>query len=441
MIDERGLPANADAERLVLGATLLGDSYGEVAAVLSADDFSVEKHRVIFNRIGEIANRGDHVDRVTLANELMRLGELEKVDGLSYLSRLDEGLPQMFSLDAYLRIVKEASVRRRAIVQCYATAERIAAGGGADTIAEAERTLRDLSGEVSERKRLSTVGEIIGALGGMDAFLSPEKTEPGVPFPWAKVNEWITGSGFLPGQLITLAARTGGGKTAAADQIAECAAANGHGVALFSLEMQKREVAERMACSRAKVDGRKFKNGFASREERKRVGVAAAELADMPLFIDDTSASTVSQIYSAVRRLMIEQPVKLVVVDYLQIMRPVGRFDKRADAVGSCVRELKNMAMELGVCVLVLSQFNRDNKEGGRRPQLSDLKETSEIEQASNLIVFLHSDADPGNTAHVLETEWIIAKQRNGPVGMLPLLFHRPYVRFGESMEDFAVAA
>lgn len=448
MIDtsELGLPANIDAERLILGAVVTRpDLYPLASAVLEAGDFILEKHQRIYERAGAVIARGDHLDLVTLANALKDAGELEACDGLSYLASLNDGLPEIFSIDAYVRIVREKSVSRRAIEACDRTIKRLMASARGNSPVEdiqaAERVLRDLSVSGADQNSLKSVSEIIESLdGGLDAFLNPQRSAgPVVPLPWASVNDGLTRGGLRPGQLVTLAARTSGGKSAAALQIAENTAQMGKTAAVFTLEMSAEETLERMAASRARVDSRRWQAGYADRAEQKRIYEATLDLSAMPLFIDDSTTATLAAITAALRKLQAKQAIDLVIVDYLQIMRATGRFEKRADEVSGTARGLKLLAREFRVPVLMLSQFNRDGKAGDRPPQLSDLKESSEIEQASDKVIFLHSKYDPANSDDVINVDFIIAKQRNGPTASLPLQFHRPFVRFGESHLDFEV--
>src|SRR5437016_5808631 len=274
---EKGLPSNVDAERFVLGSILLDDSqFIQVAGMLEADDFSLEKHRRIFQRMGELNARGERVDRVTLANELMRYSELESCDGLSYLVSLDDGLPRIFNLDIYSRIVIDKAILRRIIFTSHNLMNQCVVGEeDPEQILEgAEESLLKL-GEARVKLGLASPAQIIEDYqGGLNAFLDPSKRIKGVSTGFAKLDE-MTG-GLHGGELIILAARPSMGKTALALNIAQHVAARlDQTVAVFSLEMSKESLLTRLLCATARVDSQKFRSGYLNSEERQRLQVAA----------------------------------------------------------------------------------------------------------------------------------------------------------------------
>ena len=328
---DKGLPSNVDAERFVLGSILLNDSlYIQAAGELQPGDFSLEKHRRIFSRMGELNERGEHIDRVTVANELMRFNELESCDGLSYLVSLDDGLPQILNIDAYIRIVKDKAVLRRIIFASQHLMNRCLMGEEEpdEILAGAEETLLKL-GEDRVKSGLVSPRQVIDEYqGGLNAFLDPSKRVKGISTGFTKLDEKT--SGLHAGDLFILAARPSMGKTALALNIAQHVATKvKRTVAVFSLEMSKESLLTRMLCATARVDSQKFRAGYLSADERKRLQAAASSLVEAPLFIDDTAGIHLMDIHAKLRRTKAEHGLGLVIIDYLQLMSGRGRFENR----------------------------------------------------------------------------------------------------------------
>src|SRR5438552_2742864 len=329
---EKGLPANLDAERFVLGSILLDDSYFiQTAGALDADDFSIEKHRRIFTRMAEIHARGERVDRVTLANELMTRGQLEACDGLSYLVSLDDGLPQTFNIESYIRIVKDKAILRKIIFASQNLMNRCISSDEepSQILAGAEETLLKL-GESQVKSGLMSPAQIINEYeGGLNTFLDPSKRIKGISTGFTKLDE-MTG-GLHAGELIILAARPSMGKTAFALNIAQHVATRlEKSVAVFSLEMSKESLLTRMLCATARVDSQRFRSGYLTQEERRKLHAALAELTESPLYIDDSAGLHLMDMHAKLRRLKSERgKIGLVVVDYLQLMSGRGRYENR----------------------------------------------------------------------------------------------------------------
>ena len=270
---EKGLPTNVDAERFVLGSILLDDSfYIQSAGTLEVNDFSLEKHRRIFKRMGDVYERGEKIDRITIANELMKFGELESCDGLSYLVSLDDGLPQIPNVDAYIRLVKDKAILRSIIFASQHMINRcmMAEEAPDEILAGAEETLLKL-GEAQVKSGLLNPDEILqGYEGGISAFLDPSKRVKGVSTGFLKLDEYT--GGMHGGDLFILAGRPSMGKTAFALNIAQhVALKNKQTVAVFSLEMSKESLLTRMLCAAARVDSQRFRTGYLSQEERRRL--------------------------------------------------------------------------------------------------------------------------------------------------------------------------
>ncbi|HUI55787.1 MAG TPA: replicative DNA helicase [Bryobacteraceae bacterium] len=439
---EKGLPTNVDAERFVLGSILLDDSlYVQAAGTLEADDFSLEKHRRIFARMGQLQERGEKIDRITVANELMKFNELEACDGLSYLVSLDDGLPQIPNLDSYIRIVKDKAVLRRIIFASQHMMNRCLLGEEepGEILAGAEETLLKL-GEARVRAGLLNPDQILQDYeGGISAFLDPSKRIKGISTGFTKLDEYT--GGMHAGDLIIIAGRPSMGKTALALNIAQHVAMKlKQTVAAFSLEMSKESLLTRMLCAAARVDSQRFRAGYLTQEERRKLNHALHELVEAPLFIDDTAGVHLMDIHAKLRRLKAEREVKLVIIDYLQLMTARGRFENRNQEVSALSRGLKLLAKELNVPIMVLSQLSRavENRQGDHRPQLSDLRESGSIEQDADVVGFIFREEVYRRDREDLRglAELIVAKQRNGPVGTVNLVFLHAQTKFENRAED-----
>jgi replicative DNA helicase len=439
---QKGLPANLDSERYVLGSILLDSSlFIQVAATLDSGDFSLEKHRRIFQRMADLHERGEKIDRITLANELMKHNQLESVDGLSYLVTLDEGLPHIYNLDSYVRIVKDKSVLRRLILVSQQTIDRCLMGEEEpdEILAGAEETLLKL-GESNAKAGLVTPAEILDQFsGGINAFLDPSKRVRGLSTGFKRFDE-MTG-GLHPGELVILAGRPSMGKTALALNMAHHAAAKlGKTVAVFSLEMSKESLLTRLLCASARVDSQRFRLGYLDMEERRRLQASATELFEAPLYIDDTSGSNLLDMHAKLRRLQAERPLGLVVLDYLQLMSGRGRYENRVQEISSLSRGLKMLAKELNVPMLVLSQLSRapETRPGDHRPQLSDLRESGSIEQDADVVAFIFREEFYKPEREDLRgvAELLLSKQRNGPTGKIQLVFLHQLTKFENRLAD-----
>jgi replicative DNA helicase len=439
---ERGLPVAPDAERFVLGSIMLdGELFVQAAGVVEADDFSIEKHRRIFRRMGDLHSRDERIDRITVANELMKFSELESCDGLSYLISLDDGLPAAPNIDSYVRIVKEKAVLRRIIFTSQGLMNRCLLGeeDSREILSAAEESFLKV-GEARVQAGLISAGSILNNYeGGINAFLDPARRRKGLSTGFTRLDE-MTG-GLHGGDLFMLAARPSQGKTALALNIAQFASLRlKERVAIFSLEMSKESLLTRMMCATARVDSQRFRAGYLSHDERRKLQHAMAEIAEAPLFIDDGEIDLM-QLHSKLRRLKSEQGrLGLVIVDYLQLMRSRGRYQSRENEVSALSRGMKLLAKELDVPMLVLSQLSRavETRAGDHRPQLSDLRESGSLEQDSDVVGFIFREEVYKRDREDLRglAELIVAKQRNGPVGTVNLVFLNSQTKFENRAED-----
>jgi replicative DNA helicase len=444
---EKGLPANIDAERFILGSVLLDASrFIEIAGVVAQEDFALEKHRRIFLRMFELHERGEKIDRITVAEELMRHNELESVDGLGYLVSLDDGMPRIANLDSYIKIVKDKATLRRIIHASQHMMNRALMGEEepADILAGAGETLLKL-GEARQEKGLMTPLDVIKAYqGGLNAFLDPSKRIKGISSGFTKLDE-MTG-GMHSGELIILAARPSMGKTAFALNIAwHVATRLFQPVAIFSLEMSQESLLTRMLCAAARVDSQRFRTGYLNEQERQKLRQAANQMVEAPIYIDDTAGANLMDMHAKLRRMKQGgQQLGLVVVDYLQLMSSKGRSENRNQEVSQISRGLKLMSKELDCPFLVLSQLSRatETRVGDHRPQLSDLRESGSIEQDADLVGFIFREEVYKRDREDLHgiAELILAKQRNGPIGTVPLVFLHNQTRFENRAEDLGDA-
>src|SRR3984893_923752 len=439
---EKGLPCNLDAERFVLGSILMDDShFVQVAGTIEGDDFSLEKHRRIFQRMGELNNRGERIDRVTLANELLRYNELESCDGLSYLVSLDDGLPRIFNLDSYVRIVKDKSILRRIIFTSQHLMNRCMAGeeDPQQILAGAEESLLKL-GDSQSKSGLASPAQVIQEYqGGLNAFLDPSKRIKGISTGYTKLDE-MTG-GLHGGELIILAARPSMGKTALALNIAQHVATRlNETVAVFSLEMSKESLLTRLLCASARVDSQRFRAGYLNQDERRKLQTTTDQVVEAPLFIDDTAGASLMEMHAGLRRLQQQRKLGLVGGDYLQLMSGRGRCENRSQEISTISRGMKLLAKELNVPMLVLSQLSRapETRQGDHRPQLSDLRESGSIEQDADLVAFIFREEvyKPNDESLRGLAELIVAKQRNGPTGKVNLVFLKEFTKFENRTND-----
>lgn len=450
---EHGLPANIDAEKSILGAILLDNmNYSEAAEKLRADDFSLDSHRRIFGRMGELIDSGHHVDIVTLANELARNKEIEAIGGVAYLAGLTEGLPRRLNIEEYVRIVKDKSLLRQLMTICSTAIARAAdqSETALDVLNAAESSLM----EVSERgvsQGFSGIAEIVSrSFGSIDNLYKQGREVTGLETHFVDFDKAT--SGLQPSDLIIIAARPSMGKTAWAINIAQNAGTKGGKVvAVFSLEMSKESLLRRMLASQAFVDQRKIQTGFLPREDHEKLTRALEDLVESKIYIDDTAGVSLAEMRAKARRLRQQQgALDLIVVDYLQLMSAgipgTGRkFENRTQEVSTISRGLKALAKELSVPVIALSQLSRASEQrgGDKKPMLSDLRESGSIEQDADLVCFIHresyynkdenGDEDPESKG---KAEIIIAKQRNGPTCTVHLAYISEFTRFENLAHD-----
>lgn len=429
MLDEQLLPTDIDAERLMLGTFLSRpESLANGIGLLEPECFSVERHKRIYAAMRQLFESGKQIDRLTVAHVLIDRGQIGH-DGLSYLSDLDSGLGPIFDGDHLLSRLKELSLRRRMIRMCHKLAEEWSDQGleASDLVGRAQTAWNDLDAPEARKRAFMRFGEIVREE-GFDSLLRPPDVL--TKSPWPQLNRLV--SGFRNGQLIIMAARPGIGKSAMLMQCAIGAARAGVGVAVFSLEMSRLELASRMLSVGSGVN---MRAEYHDSEQRDRIIATASWLDSLPLWIDDTTGCTVPAIEAALRRMTAKNPIGMVVVDYLQLMETVSRRENRTQEITQISRGLKLAAKKFNVPFLVAAQLNRASEAEKRRPQLHDLRESGSVEQDADVVIFIHpTEKLPQNVAQPVEV--IVAKQRNGPRGKVTLTFAGELVRFEERIED-----
>ncbi len=438
MSDEipRTLPHNLDAERSVLGAILIRNEAINAATILiDSDDFFRAAHRVIFDKMVSLSERGQAIDLVTLVEELGRSGQLEEVGGAAYVAALTDGVPRATNVEHYARIIKEKSTRRRLIVSANRILTDAYSGEDeADLLLDAaERQIFEIADD-SVRSGFVPLADLVrSSFSTIEALQSQKGLVTGVPTGFTELDEMT--SGLQPSDLVIVAARPSMGKTSFVLNIAQYVGSRPEKmtVGFFSLEMSKEQLFMRLLTSEARIDAHKFRGGYLSDRDWGRLSEALGVLSDARIFIDDTASIGVLEMRAKARRLKAEHGLHLIVVDYVQLMQGRGRFENRQLEIASISRSLKALAKELHVPVIALSQLSRaPDTRADHRPLLSDLRESGSLEQDADVVLFIYrpavykdKDEEDDGIAEI-----IIGKQRNGPIGTVQLAFINEFTRF-----------
>ena len=430
-------PHNLEAERAVLGAILLEPvMIPRAIELLAPDEFYKEGHRKIYAAMVRLFERSEPADVLTVAEELKRAGELDEVGGQATLATLMEEATVATQFAAYAQIVRDKAQLRELIRVARELTEH-----GFDE-SEDVRALVDRAEQmvfrIAERrlhKSAVPVREILTrTIEHIETLYRRKEHITGVATGFRELDRLT--AGFQKADFVIIAGRPSMGKTAFALNIAqEAAVTGGRAVLIFSLEMAKEQLVQRLLCSEARVDSHRVRTGYLEAADWKRIGVAAGRLADAPLFIDDTANLSVLEARAKARRIRAEHGLELVVIDYLQLMQGRWRAENRQQEISEISRSLKALAKELEVPVVALSQLSRalEARGGDASPRLSDLRESGALEQDADVIVFLHRPGlykeNPSDVEKNL-TDVIIGKQRNGPTDKVQLVFKPEYTRF-----------
>ena len=430
-------PHNLDAERNVLGSLILNPNYcDEVVLIVRPDDFYVEAHRKLFAHVLEMHDSGKRIDATLLVERLRQKGDLEAVGGAAALADIVQSVPVAAHAVYYAKILREKAMLRDMI---FASTEilrdaydpTLEAEG---LVAKAEERIFAIHDKRSNDQVASINDVLLQAFDAIDKRM--QGAAGGTPTGFVDLDE-MTG-GLHGSELIILAARPSMGKTALAMNIAENVALKANVTTLFvSLEMSRQELAQRMLCSHGKINGKKFRSQTLSGDDRGKLVQAASALSKAPLFIDDSPSRTVTEIAALARRMRRRSNLGFIAIDYLQLIEPDNPKDPRQEQVAKIARRLKGMARELHVPVLCLAQLNRQAEAAKEsRPKLSHLRESGAIEQDADVVMFIHRD-EYGLSREEAEkqgvqgkADLIIAKQRNGPVGDVSLVWRQDYTTF-----------
>lgn len=428
-------PHSLEAEQSVLGAMLIDQEAASlVAGLLKSQHFYRESHRQIYEAMIALYVGNQPIDLITVSDVLTQKGQLEQVGGVPYLTLLASLVPSSSTAGNYAQIVLNKAILRDLIgaasqisASCYQQEEV------EGVLEEAERLIFRLSQSRAKRD-FEAMPEIVAEVYRQIAQMVKNKgTVAGLPTGYRQLDQLT--SGLQPSDLIIVAARPSVGKTAFALNLAQNVAIRQRvPVGFFSLEMGKEQLAMRMLCSEAGVDGQKLRTGFLDASDWAKISDASDALSESPIYVDDTPAISVMEMRSKARRLKLEKDVGLIIVDYLQLMRYGARTDSRQQEVAEITRGLKALARELHVPLIALAQLSRRAEEReGKRPGLSDLRESGEIEQAADLVAFLYREDyydQESQNRNVIEV--IVGKHRNGPVGTVKMAFLRHMQRYAD---------
>ena len=429
-------PQSLEAEESLLSALLLdAGTLNEIADLLSAEDFYRSAHRKIFTAVIELWNKNEPIDLVTLTNILRAKGHLEEIGGATYLASILDSVPMAVNAQHYAKIIHDKASLRRLIERTHSITRRCFEDSGdvAEVIDFAQRSIFEISQDKA-KPAFHHIGHIIeGNIDSLEERQGQKSLVTGVPTGFLKMDEMT--AGLQKADLIILAARPSMGKTALALNIARNAAIEANiPVAVFSLEMSKEQLSMRMLCAEARVDSSRLRSGFITRDDWRRITDAAGVLSTAPIYIDDSPDISTMSIRATGRRLKLDKDIGLIIIDYLQLMRSSSSAERRDLEISEISRSLKALAKELELPVLALSQLNRRLEErSDKHPQLSDLRESGALEQDADVVAFIYRDEvynKDENNPNRGKAEILLAKQRNGPVGMVLLTFLNAYTRF-----------
>jgi replicative DNA helicase len=431
---ERMPPHDVAAEQCALGGMLLSkDAISDVIEVIRAGDHYRPAHQIVHEAILDLYARGEPADAITVANELGRRGELPRIGGAPYLHTLIASVPTAANAGYYARIVRERAILRR-LVEAGTRIVQMGYAGEADADDLVDRAQAEVYAVTDRRiaEDYHSLSEIMpGALDEIEAIGAHGGGLTGVPTGFADLDALT--NGLHPGQMVVIAARPAVGKSALALDFARAATIrSGLPTVLFSLEMGRNEITMRLLAAEARVPMNLMRTGQLSDDDWARLARRMSEVVDAPLFIDDSPNMSMMEIRAKCRRLKQRHDLKMVIIDYLQLMSSPKRVESRQQEVSEMSRSLKLLAKELEVPVVALSQLNRGPEQRqDKKPMLSDLRESGSIEQDADVVILLHrEDAYEKESPRAGEADLIVAKHRNGPTATVTVAFQGHYSRF-----------
>jgi replicative DNA helicase len=432
-------PHNLEAEQSVLGAILLSDRSLYALVIeegLRPEDFYREHHGAVYEAMLALYNESEPVDVLTVIDRLRQMGKLEQIGGRASVDELTGIVPAAGHARRYAQIVRENALLRRLLAASYQIQESVLDHQAAprELVEQAERAMLEVARDDRQQDFRSINDVLHDELDKLHRLSKEGTSLTGTPSGFKDLDE-ITG-GFQKGHLVIIAARPAMGKSALVCNIAENAAVqHGRPVALFSLEMAEAELAQRFVASQARIKGDELRKGRVAEKRWPKILEASNRLASAPLWVDDSSDVGLLEVRAKARRLhsQCEGGLGLIIIDYLQLMRTESRYDSRVTAVGELSRGLKILARELEVPVIALSQLSRAvEQRPDKKPQLSDLRESGNLEQDSDLVMFIYRDDyyEKEESERPGEADLLIAKHRNGATGKVTLTFHEEYPKF-----------
>jgi replicative DNA helicase len=440
-LPERVPPQNLEAEKSVLGGILLqNEAMQKVTEILQEGDFYREAHRKIYQAMVDLQEKNEPVDLVTLTEEVNRKGWLKDVGGAVYLATLVDEVPTAANILYYARIIKEKSIVRQVIEAGTAIAQEgyEEPEDAIDFLDKSEQTILEISRR-QQRKGFVPIRDVMQkTFQSIEEHYGKQGLITGVRTHFADFDNRT--SGLQRSDLIIIAGRPSMGKTALALNIARNVAVNEKvPVAIFSLEMSREQLGIRLLCAEAGIDGQKLRSGYIKQSDWKPLTAAADVLSRSPIYIDDSPGVTVREMRGKSRQMKLEQKIGLIVLDYLQLMQSSARAESRVQEISEISRSLKQLARELEIPVIAISQLNRGvENRPDKRPQLADLRESGAIEQDADLIAFVYREEFYYRDRPECEgkAELIIGKQRNGPVGTVHLTFRKELTQFYDAARE-----
>ena len=431
---ERTPPHDIQAEQSVLGGMLLSkDAITQVVEIIRSADFYRPAHQIIYDSVVDLFSRGEPVDAISVNAELTKRGEATRVGGALYLHTLTEAIPTAANAGYYAKIVSDRAVLRRLVEVGTRIAQIGYAGDGEvdDLVDHAQAEIYKVAEKRTGEDYVVLADIMPGALDEIEAIGARDGTLTGVPTGFADFDALT--NGLHPGQMIIIAARPAVGKSTLALDFARAASIkNDMASVFFSLEMGRNEIVMRLLSAEARVPLHTMRSGLMTDEDWARLARRMGEVANAPLFIDDSPNMSMMEIRAKCRRLKQQHDLKLVIVDYLQLMSSPGRVESRQQEVSEMPRSLKLLAKELEVPVVALSQLNRGPEQRtDKRPQVSDLRESGSIEQDADMVILLYrEDVHDKESPRAGEADIIVAKHRNGPTADVTVAFQGHYSRF-----------
>ncbi|MFW0179849.1 replicative DNA helicase [Rothia sp. P7208] len=436
----RTLPHDDDAERSVLGGMLLSkDAIADVVEVLRGEDFYKPAHESIYDAIITLYGQGEPADAITVTDELTKRGELSRIGGAPYLHSLTTSVPTAANAGFYAEIVSERAILRRLVEAGTKIAQL-----GYSQDGEVEALVNQAQGEIYQISDRRASEDYVPLKEAMDQTIDDIEAQvargsgiSGVPTGFFEFDELT--DGFQPGQMIVIAARPGIGKSTFALDIARHAAIKKDlATVFFSLEMSRNEIATKILSAEARINLSRLRQGKLDEEQWSTLAAAVGKMDSAPLYIDDSPNMTLMEIRAKARRLKQRNNLKLIVLDYLQLMTSGKKVESRQQEVSEFSRSLKLMAKELEIPVIALSQLNRGSTQrADNRPMISDLRESGSIEQDADMVILLHrDDAQNKESSRAGEADVIVAKHRNGPTKTIAVGFQGHYSRFANMVND-----